>query len=379
MLDYPTLKVIWWLFIGILIIGFVVMDGFDLGIATLLPFVAKTDDQRRVLLNVIGPTWEANQVWLITAGGALFAAWPIVYATVFSGFYFALLLALFALFLRPVGFDYRSKLEHPRWRQAWDWALFIGGTVPAIVFGIVFGNLLQGAPFYFDLDLRSYYSGNFWMLLNPFALLSGLVSFSMFTLHGAVYLQARTAAEIQNRCQKVIPWFALLLLMSLTLAGIMIATCIDGYQVVSSIVPEAAPNPLSKLVNKSTGSWMLNYQRFSWLWMIPVTILICTLLTVLFSRRSHFISAFITSSLALSSIVLLAGFSMYPFLLPSSTHPNSSLTLWDSSSSHTTLLVMFWATVVLLPIVIAYTSWVYRILRGTITTADINKNQHNAY
>ena len=201
-IDYYTLKLIWWLFVGVLLIGFALLGGFDLGVGTLLPFVGRTDAQRRVVLNAIGPTWEGNQVWFITAGGALFAAWPIVYATAFSGFYWALLLVLFALFFRPVGFEYRSKVEDPRWRSAWDWGLFVGGSVPALVFGVAFGNLLQGVPFHFDAFLRSYYTGSFWGLLNPFALLAGVVSLTMLVFHGAIYLQMRTEGDIQARARQ---------------------------------------------------------------------------------------------------------------------------------------------------------------------------------
>jgi len=199
--DYFTLKIIWWLLVGALLIGFAVMDGFDLGVGALLPFVAKTDDERRVLINSIGPTWEGNQVWFITGGGALFAAWPLVYAAAFSGFYWALLLVLFALFFRPVGFEYRSKVADPRWRSAWDWGLVVGGAVPALVFGVSFGNLLQGVPFTFDDMLRPFYSGSFFGLLNPFALLTGVVSLAMLVMHGAVYLQMRTEGAIAQRAR----------------------------------------------------------------------------------------------------------------------------------------------------------------------------------
>ena len=181
--DYLTLKIIWWLFVCVLLVGFALLDGFDLGVGTLLPFLARTDEQRRVLLNAIGPTWEGNQVWFITAGGAMFAAWPFVYATAFSGFYWAMLLVLFALFFRPVGFEYRSKVADPRWRNAWDWGLFVGGAVPALVFGVAFGNLLQGVPFELDGFMRSTYTGSFWGLLNPFGLLAGVVSLSMLVMH----------------------------------------------------------------------------------------------------------------------------------------------------------------------------------------------------
>ena len=193
--DYETLKLIWWLFIGVLLIGFAVTDGFDMGVAILLPFLGKTDDERRVIINTIGPVWEGNQTWFVTAGGAMFAAWPLVYAAAFSGFYVALLLVLFALFFRPVGFDYRSKLPNPAWRDFWDWGLFAGGAVPALVFGVAFGNLLLGVPFSFDHDLRSFYTGTFWQLLNPFSLLVGALSLSMLVMHGAAYLNLRTDLE----------------------------------------------------------------------------------------------------------------------------------------------------------------------------------------
>ncbi len=154
--DYETLKIIWWAFMGILLLGFTVTGGFDMGVGALLPFLGRNDEKRRVVINAVGPTWEGNQTWLITAAGASFAAWPLVYATAFSGFYTVIVLTLFALFLRPVGFDYRSKVEDPRWRMAWDWGLAVGGAVPAFIFGVTFGNLLQGAPFHFDEVLRIY-------------------------------------------------------------------------------------------------------------------------------------------------------------------------------------------------------------------------------
>jgi cytochrome bd ubiquinol oxidase subunit II len=378
-LDYETLKLIWWLFIGLLLIGFAVMDGFDMGVGALLPFVGRTDEERRVLLNAVGPTWEGNQVWFVTAGGALFAAWPLVYATAFSGLYFALLLVLFALFLRPVGFDYRSKLPDPRWRSAWDWGLFIGGAVPALLFGIAFGNLLQGVPFHFDADLRSYYIGSFWELLNPFALLAGIVSLSMLVMHGAVYLQMRTEAAIAERCKKAIVIFAAILLVSFTAAGLWVAFGIDGYNIISIGALDADPNPLRKTVERSAGAWLNNYTHFAGLWLIPTLVFVMALAAVCLSRIGRPGIGFISSSVAVACVILTAGFSMYPFLLPSSSVPSNSLTIWDSSSSFTTLKIMFWATLFFLPIVIAYTSWVYRVLRGKITVQKIRDNQHTAY
>lgn len=378
-LDYETLKIIWWLFIGILLIGFAITDGFDLGVGALIPFVGQNDEERRVLLNAVGPTWESNQVWLVTAGGALFAAWPLVYATAFSGFYFALLLALFCLFLRPVGFDYRSKLSDPRWRNAWDWGLCIGGVGPAVVFGIAFGNLLQGVPFHFDTDLRSYYSGSFWGLLNPFALLAGIVSLSMLIMHGAVYLQMKTEGVIAERCQKAVLLAAGAFISVYAIAGILVAFGMDGYRIVSIGDLNSALNPLGKGVVLVPGAWMDNYRRFEWFWAIPTLVFVLTLFTIVLSRRSKPGTAFVASSLAVSGVIASVGLSMYPFLMPSSTRPGHSLTIWDSSSSHMTLQVLFWITIIFLPIVIAYTSWVYRILRGKITVARIRENQHTAY
>lgn len=379
MLDYETLKIIWWVLIGLLLIGFAITDGFDLGVGALLPFVARSDEERRVLLNSVGATWEGNQVWLITAGGALFAAWPLVYATVFSGFYFALILALFCLFLRPVGFDYRSKLDSPRWRNAWDWGLFVGGVGPALVFGIAFGNLLQGVPFHFDSDLRSYYTGSFSDLLNPFGLLCGFLSLAVLVMHGAVFLRLKTEEPIATRCGKVIFFSAAISLILYVGAGYMIANSVDGYRVESIGELNSALNPIAKKVGVGAGLWLERYQSFEWLWTVPLVVVVATLAAAVLSGFNLPGVAFIASSLSLAGVIITAGFSMYPFLMPSSSHPNHSLTIWDSSSSLLTLKVMFWVTVIFLPIVIAYTSWVYRVLKGKMTVAKIRDNQHSAY
>src|SRR5579863_5185627 len=165
--SYEILRLIWWALLGVLLIGFAIMDGFDLGAAILLPFVGRTDAERRVAINTVGPVWEGNQVWLILGGGAIFAAWPPLYAVAFSGFYLAMFLVLCALILRPAGFKYRSKVSNPAWRRVWDWALFVGGLVPALIFGVAFGNVLRGVPFRFDDTLRMTYEGTLFGLLNP--------------------------------------------------------------------------------------------------------------------------------------------------------------------------------------------------------------------
>ncbi|MDE2160770.1 MAG: cytochrome d ubiquinol oxidase subunit II, partial [Burkholderiales bacterium] len=252
MFDYGTLKLIWWLLVGVLLVGFAIMDGHDMGVGTLLPFVARSDDERRVVINSIGPHWEGNQVWFITGGGALFAAWPQVYATAFSGLYWAMLAVLWALFLRPVAFDYRSKVHDARWRGAWDWGLFIGSAVPPLIFGVAFGNLLQGLPFSFDNYMASSYSGSFWQLLNPYALLAGIVSSAMITMHGGVYLAHRTEGRLQDSAARGAIGAAMVLVLTFVAAGVWLRWGgIQGYVITSAIDPNALPDPLAKTVVRS--------------------------------------------------------------------------------------------------------------------------------
>lgn len=377
--DYETLKLIWWLFIGVLLIGFAIMDGFDMGVATWLPFLGKTDDERRVIINSIGATWEGNQTWLITAGGAIFAAWPLVYATAFSGLYIALLLVLFALFFRPVGFDYRSKLPSPTWRNGWDWALFAGSAIPALIFGVAFGNLLIGLPFYYDDTLRSFYTGNFFGLLNPFALLCGVVSLSMLMMHGAIYLQLRTDSAVQQRAKKAAIIAGMICAIAFALAGVWVAFGIDGYRITSIQNINVALNPLSKTVEKSAGAWLTNYQTYPWMLMAPVAGFLGIALALISSHAKKEKTAFVSSSTAIAGIILTAGFSMFPFIMPSSTNPVSSLTIWDAVSSKKTLGIMFIVTIIFLPLILFYTSWVFNVLRGKVTVQSIKDNTHTAY
>lgn len=377
-LDYETLRFIWWLFLGALLIGFAITGGFDLGVGMLLPFLGQTDDERRVIINSIGPTWEGNQVWLVTGGGALFAAWPMAYAVSFSGLYLALLLTLSALFLRPMGFDYRSKLPSLTWRFNWDKALFLGGLVPALIFGVAFGNLLQGLPFNLDGDMRISYYGDLAGLLNPFALLAGVISLSMMVMHGAVYLQMRTVDAIYLRCKKIVPIFAVITLIAFAAAGFWVAQ-LNGYHITSEILADGPSNPLLKVVEKAPGLWFDNYEHYPVLWIVPATAFFTGLATLILAQVDRPGLAFILSAITLTSIILTAGVSMFPFIIPSSIAVNSSLTVWDSSSSLLTLKIMFWVTVFFLPIVVLYTSWVFKVLRGKVTVEHIRKNDHTVY
>jgi cytochrome d ubiquinol oxidase subunit II len=377
--DYETLKIIWWLFVGALLIGFAITDGFDLGVGTLLPFLGKNDAERRVIINSVGPTWDGNQVWFITAGGAVFAAWPLVYAAAFSGLYIALLLVLFALFFRPVGFDYRSKLEDTRWRTAWDWGLFAGGFVPALVFGVAFGNLLQGLPFQYDDTLRPTYTGSFFALLNPFALLAGVVSLSMLVMHGAIYLQLRTEGAIFQRAKVAARIFGILMMVAFAAAGVWLAMGIDGFRVTDMPSPNAVPNVLAKLVETAPGAWLNNYSHYPWMMLAPALGFAGAIMALLLSGKDRPGTAFVFSGISLAGVILTAGFSLFPFIMPSSLDPRSSLTVWDATSSHLTLTLMFWAVVIFLPIVIAYTSWVYAVMRGKVTEARVQEETHSMY
>ncbi|MFT7724628.1 MAG: cytochrome d ubiquinol oxidase subunit II [Roseateles sp.] len=380
MMDYATLKIIWWLLVGVLLVGFAVMDGHDMGVGTLLPFVGRGDEERRVVINTVGPHWDGNQVWFITAGGAIFAAWPLVYATAFSGFYGAMLAVLWALFFRPVGFDYRSKIHDARWRSAWDWGLFIGGAVPPLIFGVAFGNLLQGVPFQFDDYLVSTYTGSFWQLLNPFALLAGGVSSAMITMQGGVYLAHRTEGTIQARAARAARGAALLAVLAFVGAGLWLRFGgIEGFAMVQAPDPNALPDPLAKVVVRSADGWWANYRLLPALWALPGLGIAGALLAAGLAGTRHTLAAFVASSLALAGIIGTAGAAMFPFVMPSSSMPSASLTVWDSVSSPMTLALMLGATVLFMPLIVLYTGWAYRVMRGKVTVEHIRANEHTAY
>jgi cytochrome d ubiquinol oxidase subunit II len=376
-LDYETLRLIWWLLLGVLLIGFAIMGGRDLGVGALLPFAAKTDEERRILLNLIGPTWEGNQVWLILGGGAIFAAFPPLYAVSFSGFYLAMLVILLALILRPVGFKFRGKVADPRWRAMWDWGLFIGGFVPALIMGVAVGNVLLGAPFHFDDSMRIFYTGNFFQLLMPFALLAGLVSLGMIVTQGATLIVGRTEGAIAERARTYGTWAGLATILLFALGGVWVSL-MDGYVVTSVIDPNAPINPLSKTVALVQGGWLENYRTYPWMIAAPVLGFAGLIVAVIGLRSGRKWLAYLASSTGIFGIVATAGVSIFPFFLPSSTMPNAGLTLWDASSSHLTLFIMLIATLIFLPIILLYTAWVFRVMRGPVTSANLTKNP-NAY
>ena len=379
MFDYEIMRLIWWALLGILLIGFAVMDGFDLGVAILLPVVARTDIERRIVINTIGPVWEGNQVWLILGGGAIFAAWPILYATAFSGFYLAMFIVLAALIVRPVAIKFRSKIEHARWRATWDSAIAVSGLVPALIFGVAFGNVILGVPFKFDDTMRMTYEGNLFGLLNPFALLSGLISVAMLTLHGVSYLAQKASGAIVERAVRVGRLMAPLTIVLFILAGVWVAFGVDGYVITSHLPHDGPSNPLLKMVTRQTGAWLTNYGTFPWILAAPIVAVAALSITpvLLAARRAG--GAFVASGTGVAAIIATAGLSIFPFMLPSSLEPGASLTVWDASSSHLTLKIMLFVTAVFLPLILLYTAWVYRVLRGPVTAAYVEGNIHSVY
>ncbi|CAN5140177.1 cytochrome d ubiquinol oxidase subunit II [soil metagenome] len=375
MFDYETLRILWWGLLGVVLIGFALTDGFDLGVAALLPFVARTDSERRMVINSVGPTWEGNQVWFITGGAAIFAAWPFVYAVSFSGLYLAMFVVLASLILRPVGFKYRSKRPDPAWRARWDWALFVGGFVPALVFGVAVGNVLTGLPFRLDSDMRSFYEGNFLGLFMPLPLLCGLLSVAMLVLHGSAWLAMKIEhGVVHDRARRFGTVAAILSIMLFAMGWAYVAYGAVGFRIVSPVDPFGPSNPLRMTSEQVTGGWLTNYGLHPWMMIAPALGFIGALLALFGIRRQSEGAAFAGSSVSTVGIIATVGLSMFPFILPSRIDAHSSLTVWNASSSEKTLGIMLFVVVVFLPIVLAYTSWAYRVMWGRVTSHDVATN-----
>ena len=378
-LDYTTLRVIWWVLLGVLLIGFAVTDGFDMGVAALLPLVAKTETEKRVAINTVGPVWEGNQVWLILGGGAIFAAWPTLYAVSFSGFYFAMFLALVALIIRPVAFKFRSKRDCPKWRASWDVALVIGGLVPALIFGVAVGNVLLGVPFRFDNTLRIFYDGGLLGLLNPFALATGVLSVLMLSVHGALWLGLKASGQVRARAGMLALWMIPFAGSLFVVLGVVVHLWMPGYVITSELVTDGPSNPLLKEVALVAGGWATNFTTYPWFWLAPI-VGVAGLFVAWFALvlKVDWL-AFVGSKLSIGGIITTVGLSMFPFILPSSIDPSASLTVWDASSSETTLLIMLVATVIFMPVILAYTAWVFKVLFGRVTEAYVEDNPHTLY
>ncbi|MBZ9700886.1 MULTISPECIES: cytochrome d ubiquinol oxidase subunit II [unclassified Mesorhizobium] len=378
--NYEMLRITWWVLLGVLLIGFAVTDGFDMGVGALLPFVAKTDIERRVAINTIGPVWEGNQVWFVLGGGAIFAAWPALYALSFSGFYLAMFLVLFAMILRPVAFKYRSKREDARWRSNWDWALFIGGAVPALIFGVAVGNVLRGVPFHFNTDLRPFYEGTLFGLLNPVALYCGLVSLSMLVMHGGAWLAFKAEGPVADRARIIGGKAALAAAVLFAGGGVLVwLGLLGGYEVTSAIVWDGPSNPLGKTVITNSSGWLRNFYATPALCLVPALGIVAPLIAAAGFRARREGLTFLASKLGIFCIIATVGLAMFPILLPSSTNPGHSLAVFDASSSRATLRNMLIATVIFLPLILAYTAWVYSVLWGKVSEASVREAGTSAY
>lgn len=382
LIDYATLRVIWWALLGVLLIGFALTDGFDMGVGALLPFVAKTDVERRVVINTVGPVWEGNQVWFILGGGAIFAAWPPLYAVSFSGFYLAMFVVLAAFIVRPVAFKYRSKRDSATWRNSWDWALFAGGAVPALLFGVAVGNVLLGVPFHLNDMLMPRYDGTFAIkflgLLRPFALLAGVVSFAMLLMHGAAWLSLKSEGLVANRARRIGTYAGIVAIAGYALAGLWLAVGVDGFAFVGEVITDGPSNPLYTDVARG-GSWLSAYAARPWIIAAPIMGFAGMALALRGLIAGHEVSTLLWSKLGITGVISSVGLTMFPFILPSTVDPNSSLTVWDSSSSHQTLFIMLVCTVIFMPLILMYTAWVYKVLWGKVTEADVTGNSDTVY
>jgi cytochrome bd ubiquinol oxidase subunit II len=374
LLDYATLRVIWWLLIGVLLVGFAITDGFDLGLGATFRIIGRTDAERRAVLAAVEPVWEGNQVWFILGGGAVFAAWPQLYATSFSSLYLAMFLLLVALILRPVGFTYRDKLTDERWRSLWDGALTVGGAVPALLFGVAFANLFLGVPFYFDALQRPIVTGTFFSLLHPFALLGGVASLSMLILHGNAYAAMKVGEPMAARARTVGRAASAVYVLAFIGAGVWIHS-MNGYHIVGLIDHAGPSDPTRKTVAMVAGAWLDNFHTWPWMWVAPGGALLSAVAAHLFLQMRHSAAAFAASALVQAGTILTGGFALFPFLLPSSTFPNQSLTVWDASSSAKTLLLMLAGVVVFLPVIVGYTTWVFRVLKGRVTLETLHGHE----
>jgi cytochrome d ubiquinol oxidase subunit II len=324
---------IWFLLIAVLWIGYFVLEGFDFGLGILLPFLGHNDQERRQLINAIGPVWDGNEVWLLVAGGATFAAFPNWYATLFSGFYMALFLILVALIIRGVAFEYRSKRDSARWRQGWDWAIFVGSAVPALLWGVAFANIVAGVP----IDRNMEYTGNLFTLLNPFGLLGGVVTLTLFMTHGAAYIALKTEGVLRERANKV--------LIFTGLAAAVSAVAFLGWLQASTLVATSAA--------------------------VSVGAAVALVAALLANRLRHEGWAFSFTAVTIVLAVVALFLHLYPNVMPSSTNAAYSLTISNASSTDYTLSVMTVVAVIFTPLVLLYQGWTYWVFRKRISAARV--------
>lgn len=376
--TYVVLKLIWALLLGVLLCGLGVMVGMDMGVGTLLRFVGRNDHERRAMLNAIGPHWDGNQVWFVLGGGAVFAAFPTLYATSFSVFYIVMILLLFSMIVRPLAFEYRSKIAAARWREGWDWAFLVSGAVPMFVFGAAFGNVLQGVGFHFTWDGQYYQDQSFiWYLLNPFAILCGVMAVALSVHQGGAMVMMRNEEPIASRARAaaaVAGWVAAVLFI----AGGVWISAMRGYAFTSPPDPAMAATPLhGPDVVRQAGAWLANYRSHPWAWAVPALGLAGMVLGPVALRLRWAVPGWWLGALAWVGTIFTVGIAMFPFLMPSTTAPAQSLTVWNASGSAYNLTWMLVFTLIFIPAVVAYTGWAFRVMRGRVRTSAMADNDHS--
>jgi cytochrome d ubiquinol oxidase subunit II len=328
------LNTVWFILIGVLYVGYFVLEGFDFGVGILLPFLGKDDLRRRVIINTIGPHWDGNEVWLLTAGGATFAAFPHWYATLFSGLYLPLLLILIALIVRGVAFEFRSKDANPRWRSLWDWCIFAGSLIPALLWGVAFANFVRGLP----INANKMYTGGFWNLLNWYALLGGLVSLTGFTLYGAIFLSLKTTDDLQTTSENIAwkLWIPTLVVMLTFIAASFLTT-----DFVARLGINPGPIPIGAGLALLVAGYFIRTKRTGWAFVM-------LMLTIIFSIITIFLQ-------------------LFPRVMVSSLNPEWSLTIYNASSSPYTLRIMTIVALIFTPIVLIYQGWTYWVFRRRVS------------
>ena len=344
-MELSTLQLIWFCLIALLWIGYFVLEGFDYGVGMLLPVVGRNEAERRTVVTTLGPVWDGNEVWLLTAGGATFAAFPEWYATLFSGFYLPLLLILAGLILRGVSFEFRSKRSSPTWRRRWDAATVIGSFLPALLFGVAFANIVRGVPLELDANGNSQYVGGFFDLLNPYALVGGLTTLTLFVTHGAVFLALKTDGVIRERANR--------------LAG-RIGLAAAALAVVFLLWTQLA------------------YSSKGWTWILVLVGVLAWLAALGANRVGREGWAFFFSALTLAGAVAYLFCVLYPYVMPSSLDPAASLTVENASSTAYTLTVMTWVAVIFTPLVLLYQGWSYWVFRKRLSPAQIANPEHGS-
>ncbi len=328
------LNILWFILIGVLYTGFFILEGFDFGVGMLLPFTTKSDEERRVLINTIGPHWDANEVWLLTAGGATFAAFPHWYATLFSGFYVALFLLLVGLIVRGVAFEFRSKDDNPKWRSLWDWAIFVGSFLGALLLGVAFGNLTRGLA----IDTDMVYTGGFWYLLNPYGLAGGIFAVALSLLHGSLFLSLKTGGGIEDRFKALSKKLWIAAIIAAVLIFVLSLVMVDGFT-----------------------------SRLGLLIILPILGLVLLALAYVFIGQSKFGLAFGMTAGAIALAVVTHFASIFPNVMISTTSPAFSLTIYNAASTPYTLKVMSIVALIFVPVMLIYQGWTYWTFRKRVT------------